>query len=78
MGSVVAINLPKDRVSICHNGFGFCEFEKEEDAEYPFNNMDQFKLFGKPLKISKEMSSNTATGVTSVGAELHVLVLICQ
>jgi hypothetical protein len=24
------------------------------------------------------MSSNTATGVTSVGAELHVLVLICQ
>jgi splicing factor 3B subunit 4 len=72
VGPVVGINLPKDRVSMCHNGFGFCEFKTEEDAEYAIIVMDQIKLFGKPLKVNKAMSSHMATVVTSVGAELHV------
>ncbi|RKO84012.1 hypothetical protein BDK51DRAFT_36996 [Blyttiomyces helicus] len=33
-GPVVNVHLPKDRVTQQHQGYGFCEYMSEEDAEY--------------------------------------------
>jgi splicing factor 3B subunit 4 len=36
-----------------HQGFGFCEFMSEDDAEYAVKIMNQIKLWGKPIRVSK-------------------------
>lgn len=36
-----------------HQGFGFCEFFSEEDAEYACRIMNGIKLFGKPIRVNK-------------------------
>jgi len=45
--------LPKDRISMSHQGFGFCEFLAEDDAEYAVKIMNQIKLYGKPIRVNK-------------------------
>ncbi|EIW70558.1 hypothetical protein TREMEDRAFT_71330 [Tremella mesenterica DSM 1558] len=45
--------LPKDRISMNHQGFGFCEFLTEEDSEYAVKIMNQIKLYGKPIRVNK-------------------------
>jgi len=50
------VHLPKDRISQSHQGFGFCEFLTEEDAEYACKIMNQIKLFGKPIRVNKVSS----------------------
>ncbi|KAG7527692.1 hypothetical protein FFLO_06679 [Filobasidium floriforme] len=52
-GPVGNVHLPKDRISQTHQGFGFCEFLTEEDAEYACKIMNQIKLFGKPIRVNK-------------------------
>lgn len=51
--SIVNVHLPKDRVSMSHQGYGFCEFLTEEDAEYACKIMNQIKLWGKPIRVNK-------------------------
>jgi hypothetical protein len=46
-------HLPKDRISMAHQGYGFCEFLTEEDAEYACKIMNQIKLWGKPIRVNK-------------------------
>jgi splicing factor 3B subunit 4 len=46
-GPVVSVNMPKDRVTGTHQGFGFVEFMAEEDADYAIKIMNMIKLFGK-------------------------------
>ena len=36
-----------------HQGFGFCEFLSEDDAEYAVKIMNQIKLYGKPIRGNK-------------------------
>ena len=36
-----------------HQGFGFCEFLTEDDAEYAVKIMNQIKLYGKPIRVNK-------------------------
>ena len=36
-----------------HQGFGFCEFLSEDDAEYAVKIMNQIKLYGKPIRVNK-------------------------
>lgn len=36
-----------------HQGYGFCEFLTEDDAEYACKIMNQIKLFGKPIRVNK-------------------------
>lgn len=36
-----------------HQGYGFCEFLTEEDAEYACKIMNQIKLYGKPIRVNK-------------------------
>ena len=50
---VVNVHLPKDRISMAHQGYGFCEFLTEEDAEYACKIMNQIKLWGKPIRVNK-------------------------
>jgi splicing factor 3B subunit 4 len=51
--SIVNVHLPKDRISMAHQGYGFCEFLTEEDAEYACKIMNQIKLWGKPIRVNK-------------------------
>ncbi|MFH4984254.1 hypothetical protein AB6A40_010963 [Gnathostoma spinigerum] len=52
-GPVVSVNMPKDRVTSSHQGFGFVEFMGEEDADYAIKIMNMIKLYGKPIKVNK-------------------------
>lgn len=36
-----------------HQGYGFCEFLTEEDADYACKIMNQIKLYGKPIRVNK-------------------------
>ncbi|KAI6138887.1 hypothetical protein BKA82DRAFT_3008509 [Pisolithus tinctorius] len=68
-GPVVNVHLPKDRVSMTHQGYGFCEFSTEEDAEYACKIMNQIKLWGKPIRVNKASSDKKQL---DVGANLFV------
>src|SRR6266478_290326 len=54
--SVVNVHLPKDRISMAHQGFGSSEFLTEADAEYACKIMNQIKLWGKPIRVNKVRS----------------------
>ncbi|KAK0458487.1 uncharacterized protein EV420DRAFT_1620664 [Desarmillaria tabescens] len=66
-GPVVNVHLPKDRISMAHQGYGFCEFLTEEDAEYACKIMNQIKLWGKPIRVNKASSDKKQL---DVGANL--------
>ncbi|CAM9687655.1 unnamed protein product [Ectocarpus sp. 8 AP-2014] len=51
-GDIVEVNLPKDHVANTHRGFGFVEFEVEEDAKAAIDNMDGAELYGKVLRVN--------------------------
>ena len=34
VGPVANVHLPKDRVTTFHQGYAFCEFATEQDADY--------------------------------------------
>ena len=51
--SIVNVHLPKDRVTQTHQGYGFCEFMTEEDADYAIRIMNQIRLYGKPIRVNK-------------------------
>ena len=48
--------MPKDRISMTHQGYGFCEFLTEEHADYACKIMNQIKLFGKPIRVNMASS----------------------
>merc|ERR1712066_776776 len=61
--------MPKDRVSMKHQGYGFVEFLTEEDADYAIRVMNMIKLFGKPIRVNKASTHNKNM---DVGANLFV------
>jgi len=52
-GPVVNVHMPKDRVTMQHQGYGFVEFLSEDDADYSIKIMNMIKLFGKPVRVNK-------------------------
>ncbi|KAJ1529036.1 Splicing factor 3B subunit 4, partial [Nowakowskiella sp. JEL0078] len=68
-GPVVNVHLPKDRVTQQHQGYGFCEFMTEEDAEYSIKIMNMIKVYGKPLRVNKATSDKKNL---EVGASLFI------
>ncbi|KAI6197061.1 hypothetical protein M3Y94_01180500 [Aphelenchoides besseyi] len=68
-GPVVSVNMPKDRITGTHQGFGFVEFMGEEDADYAIKIMNMIKLFGKPIKVNKASANEKNI---DVGANLFV------
>lgn len=49
-----------------HQGYGFCEFLTEEDADYACKIMNQIKLFGKPIRVNM---ASSFLGLTSHAGE---------
>jgi len=68
-GPVVNVHLPTDRISQAHQGYGFCEFLTEDDAEYACKIMNQIKLWGKPVRVNKASSDKKQL---DVGANLFI------
>ncbi|GAA6001169.1 hypothetical protein JCM10207_007442 [Rhodosporidiobolus poonsookiae] len=68
-GPVVNVHLPKDRISMTHQGYGFCEFLTEEDAEYACKIMNQIKVFGKPIRVNMASSDRKQL---DIGANLFI------
>ncbi|RHZ63329.1 hypothetical protein Glove_330g17 [Diversispora epigaea] len=68
-GPVVNVHLPKDRVTQTHQGYGFCEYMSEEDADYAIKIMNQIKLYGKPIRVNKATSDKKNL---DVGASLFI------
>ncbi|KAI9247160.1 hypothetical protein BDA99DRAFT_526229 [Phascolomyces articulosus] len=68
-GPVVNVHLPKDRVTQTHQGYGFCEFMTEEDADYAIRIMNQIRLYGKPIRVNKATSDKKNL---DVGATLFI------
>ncbi|BGP46233.1 Spliceosome-associated protein 49 [Rhodotorula kratochvilovae] len=68
-GPVANVHLPKDRISMTHQGYGFCEFLTEEDADYACKIMNQIKLFGKPIRVNMASSDRKQL---DIGANLFV------
>jgi len=52
-GPVVNVHMPKDRITLLHQGYGFIEFLGEDDADYACKIMNMIKLFGKPIRVNK-------------------------
>lgn len=50
---LVNVHMPKDRVTMMHQGYGFVEFMGEEDADYAIKIMNMIKLYGKPIRVNK-------------------------
>ena len=55
-GPVVNVHMPKDRVTMQHQGYGFVEFLSEDDADYSIKIMNMIKLFGKPVTANVALS----------------------
>jgi len=54
-GDIVDISLPKPELPSSkdpHRGFGYVEFEVEEDAKEAIDNMDQSELFGRVIRVA--------------------------
>jgi splicing factor 3B subunit 4 len=52
-----------------HQGFGFCEFMSEADADYAVKIMNQIKLYGKPIRVNKASYDKKQV---DVGANLFI------
>jgi RNA recognition motif-containing protein len=70
VGPVVSVHLPKDRVSQTHQGYGFVEFQMEEDADYAMKIMNGIKIFGRPIRVNKASADKKAN--INIGADLHI------
>lgn len=80
----VHVHIPRDRVSGCHQGFGFVELPTEEDAEYVSKVLSGIKLFGKNIRVNRSTlhtkinsTSNTTDSknnneIVGVGANLFI------
>jgi len=68
LGPVQSIHVPKDKITMKHQGYGFVEFRGETDAEYAIKVMNMVKVFGKPIVVKKTMTEK----VQDVGANLYV------
>jgi splicing factor 3B subunit 4 len=60
-GPVSSVNIPYDRLTASHPGFGFVEMASEEDALYAMQLLNGVPLFGTPIRVSRSVSTD-ATG----------------
>lgn len=55
--------MPKDRVTMNHQGYGFVEFLGEDDADYAIKIMNMIKLYGKPIRVNKVRNDSDAFAI---------------
>ena len=51
--SIVHVHIPKDRISLNHQNYGFVEFASEVDADYAVKMMNMIKLYNKSVRVNK-------------------------
>lgn len=51
-GDITHIQIPTQALTEKHRGYGFIEYESQEDASEAIENMDQSELFGCVLKVN--------------------------
>jgi len=51
-GDIVGVQLPIDPAIKNHRGFGFVEFEEENDVQHAIDNMDGAELEGRTLRVN--------------------------
>ncbi|CAM9289643.1 unnamed protein product, partial [Ectocarpus fasciculatus] len=51
-GNIREVSIPKDFKENKHRGFGFVDFEEEEDAQAAIDNMDGAEILGRVLKCN--------------------------
>lgn len=51
-GEIKSIQIPRDYQENTHRGFGFVEFDLDEDAADAIENMDGAELFGKVIRCN--------------------------
>ena len=63
-GPLRSVQVPKDFKINKSRGFGFVEFESEEDCEAAMENMEGAELFGKVLRcnLAKPTKANNGQG----------------
>eukprot|EP00743_Colponemidia_sp_Colp-15_P003332 GILK01003599.1.p1 GENE.GILK01003599.1~~GILK01003599.1.p1 ORF type:complete len:137 (-),score=32.03 GILK01003599.1:223-594(-) len=56
-GDIKTVEIPLDIKTQKHRGFGFVEFEDEEDVKHAIDNMHDSELYGRTLRVnlSKQM-----------------------
>jgi RNA recognition motif-containing protein len=77
-GDIADISLPKpDQASNKepHRGFGYVEFESEEDAREAIDNMDQSELYGRVIKVNK--AKPMKDGKEGLGSKTAVWEQVC-
>ena len=71
-GPVVNVHIPKDKVTMDHQGYGFVEFTSPAIADYAIKIMNMIPLFGKPIKVNKAQQTSAKGQTIDVGANLFV------
>jgi splicing factor 3B subunit 4 len=52
-GAVVNVHIPRDKVTMRHQNYGFVEFRTEECADYAMKVMNMLQLYGKVIRVKK-------------------------
>ncbi|NQT96904.1 MAG: RNA-binding protein [Candidatus Marinimicrobia bacterium] len=52
-GSVVSVNIIKDRYTGNSKGFGFVEMENQADAEKAIKELDESEIKGRNIKVNQ-------------------------
>uniref|UniRef100_A0A915NTY1 RRM domain-containing protein n=1 Tax=Meloidogyne floridensis TaxID=298350 RepID=A0A915NTY1_9BILA len=65
---VTSVNMPNDRITGTHQGFGYIEFMIEEDADYAIKIMNMIK-FNKASANKKQMDVGANLFVDNLAAE---------
>lgn len=68
-GPVRHVHILRDRITQTHQGYAFCEFASELDADYAVKVMNQVRLWGKPMKVNR---SSADKRTLDIGANLFV------
>lgn len=55
-GELRNVEMPLDNSTGSHRGFGFVEFEDEDDAKHATENMNNSELFGRVLRVNPTKS----------------------
>lgn len=62
-GNLVQVLIPRDHEKAAtHRGFGFVEFEDEEDAQHAIDNMNDSELFGRVIKVNRARPNAMKSG----------------
>ena len=75
--------LFRQNLSGKHRGFGFVEFEEEEDAAAAIENMDDAELLGRVLKVNvakpmaKKLGASRAGWIKAIVLHYRRCLLIC-